>query len=128
MQKFTERFEARFEKGSEFVTHILGHSIIIILVMGIVFTWIFMVFMSDATVTEKIRDSFIAISFLTFFLVQRALNKYNLAIHVKLNELVRAQDNASNDFINVEKKTHKEIDELAKEMHEDAEEIKKHES
>lgn len=118
MDSYYDKFESRFEKVSEFSTRVLGNSIVFTIVFIIDCSWIFLVIISGESLTEIIRDSFIAVSFLTFFLVQRALNKYNRVINVKLNELVRAHDNANNDLINVEQKTHKEIDELAKELHE----------
>jgi|SRR6185436_3784955 len=118
MENLYDRIESRFEKLSELSSRILGNSIVFIVVLIIVGIWFVMVLKSDEDVTGKIRDCFIAVSFLTFFLVQRNLNKYNRAIHVKLNELVKIHDNASDDLINIEQKTHKEMDKLAKELHE----------
>ena len=103
---------------SEIVTHIMVNSFLFIFIVALVLGWIITIMLGDATMTDKIRDCFIATSFLTFFLVQRTLNKYNRAMQVKLNELVKAQDNASNELVNVEKKTNKEIEDISKELHE----------
>src|SRR5436190_24403131 len=118
MKKLYDRIESRFEKLSELSTRILGNSIVFMVVLTIVGLWFVMVLKSNEDLTGKIRDCFIAVSFLIFFLVQRNLNKYNRAIHLKLNELVKIHDKASDDLINIEQKTHKEMEELAKELHE----------
>jgi len=117
MRNFYHEIEVRFEKMSELSTRILGNSILFIAVLGIVVAWTILVMSGQENIIDKIRDCFIAVSFLSFFLVQRALNKYNRAINVKLSELVRADDKADNGLINVEEKSHREIDALANELH-----------
>jgi len=117
MRKVYERFEKQFEKVSEFVIHLFINSVVFALVLVLVSAWMVMVILGNESTIDKIGNCFIAVSFLTFFMVQRVLNKYNLALQVKLNELVRAHENASNELINVEKKSHKEIDDLAHELH-----------
>ena len=117
MGKLDQKIEKQFEKVSETGTQILANSIVFIVVLSIVAIWVIMVLTNGENLTDKIRDCFIAVSFLSFFLVQRTLNKYNRALHVKINELVKVDDKASDELINVEKKTHKEIDDLAKELH-----------
>jgi low affinity Fe/Cu permease len=63
---------------------------------------------------DIIRDIIMCVTFLSFFIIQKAFNKYTAAIHLKINELVSAQDKASNEVINVEDKTEEELKELAK--------------
>lgn len=117
MLKMYEWIESQFEKMSELTIRLFVNSIVFAMVLVLVATWMVMAMLGDESTIDKIRDCFIAVSFLTFFMVQRVLNKYNSAIHAKLNELVRAQENASNKLINVEKKSHKEIEDLANELH-----------
>ena len=117
MLKMYEWIESKFEKISELSIRLFVNSIVFAMVLVLVVTWMAMAMLGDESTIDKIRDCFIAVSFLTFFMVQRVLNKYNSAIHAKLNELVRAQENASNKLINVEKKSHKEIEDLANELH-----------
>jgi len=119
MKKTYENIENKFEKISELSIRILGNSILFIFILLIVGGWMVMVMSGKEAITDKIRDCFIAVSFLTFFLVQRTLNKYNKAINVKLNELVRAHEEANNELINVENKSHKEIENIAKELHDE---------
>lgn len=52
------------------------------------------------------------ITFLLFFIMQRAQDKELAALHVKLNEIIAALDPADNKLINVEDLTEKEIKEI----------------
>jgi low affinity Fe/Cu permease len=54
------------------------------------------------------------VTFLMVFLIQRAQNKDNEAIHLKLNELVAAVRGASNRLIDLEEWSEEELDELQK--------------
>jgi len=49
------------------------------------------------------------ITFLMVFLIQRAQNKDILSIHAKLNELIAAQEGASNKLVNIEDETEEEL-------------------
>jgi len=49
------------------------------------------------------------VTFLMVFLIQRSQNKDSLAIQLKLNELVAAIDNASNQLIDVEDMSEEEM-------------------
>jgi len=63
---------------------------------------------------DIIRDVVMCITFLSFFIIQKAFNKYTAAIHLKINELVSSHDKANNDVIDVENKTEAEMKELSK--------------
>ena len=56
------------------------------------------------------------ITFLMVFLIQRSQNKESLAVEVKLNELLAAQQGASNELINAEEMSEEEIRELHKQF------------
>jgi len=56
------------------------------------------------------------ITFLMVFLIQRSQNKESLAVEVKLNELLAAQEGASNKLINAEDMSEEEIRELHKQF------------
>ena len=77
------------------------------------------VFLSDRVFYKQnfhdiLRDSIMCITFLSFFIIQKAFNKYTAAIHLKINELVSSHDEASNEVINVENKSEAELKELSK--------------
>jgi low affinity Fe/Cu permease len=49
------------------------------------------------------------VTFLMVFLIQRSQNKDALAVHVKLNEIVKAIEGASNRIVNVEDLSEEEL-------------------
>ena len=52
------------------------------------------------------------VTFLMVFLIQRSQNKDALAMHVKLNEIVKAIEGASNRIVNVEDLSEAELQRL----------------
>ncbi|HCN83211.1 MAG TPA: low affinity iron permease family protein, partial [Sphingobacteriaceae bacterium] len=48
------------------------------------------------------------------FLIQKSQNKDSKAIHLKLNELIAAQEGASNRMVDIEDLTEEELDQLHK--------------
>jgi len=56
------------------------------------------------------------ITFLTVFLIQNTQNRDSKALHLKLDELIRAKNSASNTFINLENLPDEEIARLQKEF------------
>ena len=52
------------------------------------------------------------ITFLMVFLIQKAQNKDSKAIQIKLNELIAANERASNRIVDIEDPTEKELDQL----------------
>ena len=63
---------------------------------------------------DLFRDIILCISFLRFFIIQRAINKFTTAIHKKMNELIATHDKASNELLTIEEQTGTELDELIK--------------
>ena len=49
------------------------------------------------------------ITFLMVFVIQQSSNRDTLAIHIKLDEILRAQGEARNTFRNIENKTEEEL-------------------
>ena len=52
------------------------------------------------------------VTFLMVFLIQRSQNKDSLAVHVKLNEIIKAIEGASNRIVNVEDLSESELEAL----------------
>lgn len=52
------------------------------------------------------------VTFLMVFLIQRSQNKDALAMHVKLNEIVKAIEGASNRIVNVEELSERDLQRL----------------
>jgi low affinity Fe/Cu permease len=57
------------------------------------------------------------VTFLMVFLIQRAQNKDSKALHLKLDELICALENASNKLIDIEDGTEEDLNKLAKHYH-----------
>jgi low affinity Fe/Cu permease len=53
------------------------------------------------------------ITFLMVFLIQNTQNRDSKSLHLKLDELIRTQKNASNAFMDLDVRTDEELDKLA---------------
>jgi low affinity Fe/Cu permease len=58
------------------------------------------------------------ITFLMVFLIQRTQNKEQIALHLKLDELLVSHKGASNRLLHIENLTEEEIEKLKKRYHE----------
>ena len=65
------------------------------------------------------------ITFLMVFLIQNTQNRDTEAMHIKLDELIRAVDTAQNTMMNLEQLDEKELDEIRAEYEEMAEKARK---
>jgi low affinity Fe/Cu permease len=57
------------------------------------------------------------VTFLMVFLIQNAQNRESKAVHLKLDELIRAVKTAKNEIIDIESLTEEELDRLAQRYH-----------
>jgi low affinity Fe/Cu permease len=57
------------------------------------------------------------VTFLMVFLIQNAQNRESKAVHLKLDELIRAVKNASNEMIDIEHLNEDQLDFLAERYH-----------
>lgn len=53
------------------------------------------------------------VTFLMVFIIQNSQNRDTKAVHLKLDELIRAQNAAQNEMIDIEKLSDKELEQLA---------------
>ena len=106
--------ETTFEKFSLAATRVLGNSITFMLALSLVIRY----FTDEKVYSEPrhnlIMDIIFSVTFLSIFIIQKSVNRFSAALHLKMNELVASHDNASNRIINVEEKTEEEIRDLAK--------------
>ena len=82
----------------------------------IVFAWAIVgpSFGFSATWQLFINTMTTVVTFLTVFLIQNTQNRDSKAVHLKLDELIRTQSRASNDFVAVEEMSDEELDERLK--------------
>ena len=105
-----------FNTLSNAVTKAAGKPVTSIIAMGIIITWALLgpVFDYSDTWQLFINTGTTIITFLMVFIIQQSQNKDTVAIHLKLNELIASQKNASNRLIDVEDLTEEELDVLKK--------------
>ncbi len=115
MQRLYRDLENRFERLTSIVTSILGNSVTFIVALATVAFWLTEKEFYTQDLHHCISDVILGITFLSFFMIQKSFNRFSASLHLKLNELVSAHDNANNAIINVEHKTEEEIKEIAKE-------------
>lgn len=105
-----------FEKFSNWATRATGSSAAFIGAVSIVLIWALTgpVFKYSETWQLVINTGTTIITFLMVFLIQKSQNKDSKAIHLKLNELIAAQEGASNRMVDIEDLTEDELDNLHK--------------
>lgn len=128
MKILYKKIETTFEKFSLVATRVLGNSITFIIALALVVTYFTEEKVYKQSKPQIIMDVIFSITFLSIFIIQKSVNRFSAALHLKMNELVASHDNASNRIINIEEKTEEEIRELAKHYSTIAENAKTSES
>ncbi|MBK9478738.1 MAG: low affinity iron permease family protein [Bacteroidetes bacterium] len=115
LKKISHQTERIFEKITSAAISIMGNSLIFILALALTLFWFSQKEFFDLTLHESIRDVIHGFIFLSLFLIQKSFNRFSAALHLKVNELVSSHESASNDVINTEEKTERELTQLSKE-------------
>ncbi|MEC3877139.1 low affinity iron permease family protein [Chryseobacterium salviniae] len=103
-----------FERFSNWAARFTGSSYAFIGATLIVIIWAASgpIFHYSETWQLVINTGTTIITFLMVFLIQKAQNKDSKAIQIKLNELIAANEKASNRIVDIEDLTEKELDQL----------------
>jgi low affinity Fe/Cu permease len=103
-----------FEKFSDWATKFTGTPYAFIGATLIVIIWAVSgpIFNYSETWQLVINTGTTIITFLMVFLIQKSQNKDSKAIQIKLNELIAANEKASNRIVDIEDLTEKELDQL----------------
>ncbi len=111
MNKLNKSF---FEKISDWATKFTGSSYAFIGATTIVVAWALTgpIFNYSETWQLVINTGTTIITFLMVFLIQKSQNKDSKAIQIKLNELLAANEKASNRIVDIEDLTEDELDQL----------------
>lgn len=115
-EKSPSRLEAGFENLVGTALRIYGHPITFISAFILVILFLFQSLVHYSGLRDVVRDIILSISFLSFFIIQRAVNKTTTATQIKINELIASHDKARNELIAIDQKTETELEEL-KEIH-----------
>ncbi len=105
-----------FEKMSFVATKASGSTAAFIIALAVIIAWIISgpLFNFSDTWQLVINTGTTIITFLMVFLIQRSQNKDSIALHLKLNELILANELASNHLVSVEDFSEDELKVLRK--------------
>ena len=109
-------FKLWFEKAANSITRFAGSSVAFLIAFLIIIAWVITgpIFHYSDTWQLVINTGTTIVTFLMVFLIQQSQNKDSLAIQLKLNELIAAEDRASNRLIVVEDLSQDELEVLKK--------------
>ncbi len=103
-----------FERFANKITSFTGSSVAFLSALSIVIIWAFTgpIFQYSETWQLVINTGTTIITFLMVFLIQKSQNKDSKAIQLKLNELIAANEKASNRMVDIEDLDEDELDGL----------------
>ncbi len=115
-RKKTSGFAAKFDAFANKVTRVTGSPWAFLIALVIVIVWGITgpIFKYSDTWQLVINTGTTIVTFLMVFVIQQSQNKDTLAVHLKLNELIAANNKASNRLIDVEDLTEEELEILKK--------------
>ncbi len=107
-----------FHKAASKVSTIVGLPQTFLFALGVVILWAVAgpAFNYSDTWQLVINTSTTIVTFLMVFLIQNTQNRDAKAVHLKLDELIRSTKTARNVFVDLEKLTDDELDELEKDF------------
>jgi low affinity Fe/Cu permease len=108
-----QRIESSFESMVGIALKIYGHPFTFFLALVLVIFFLVHGAKNYTNLRDLFRDIILCITFLSFFIIQRAVNKTTTAIRIKMNELIVSHDKADNEMITIEEKTETELEQLA---------------
>jgi low affinity Fe/Cu permease len=119
-ERMTER--STFSRFAHGAARKAGKSGTFVAALGIVVAWGLLgpAFGFSDSWQLVINTSTTIVTFLMVFLIQHAQNTDNLAIQLKLNEIIRAQARAHNALMDVEELSEEELDEIQRHYREAA--------
>lgn len=116
-----------FQRFSSKLAQVSGHASTFFLAVGIIVVWGLTgpIFGFNDTWQLVINTSTTIITFLMVFLIQNTQNRDTAAIHIKLDELIRAQEGAHNALLDLEELDEETLQEFRKRYEELAERSRK---
>lgn len=105
---------SKFERVSNAITIFSGSSTVFIIAISLILIWAITgpVFHYSDTWLLIVNTGTSIITFLMVFLIQKAQNKDSKAVQLKLNELIAANNSASNRLLNIQDLSEEELQTL----------------
>ncbi|WP_198246302.1 low affinity iron permease family protein [methane-oxidizing endosymbiont of Gigantopelta aegis] len=106
-----EKWNDRFDHFCRLASDMTGKPIAFNSALGVILLWMLSgpVFGFSDTWQLIINTATTIVTFLMVFLIQHTQNRDSKALHIKLDELIRAQEGAKNDLIDLEILEEKEL-------------------
>src|SRR5258707_1322315 len=110
---------SRFTHFAKLASHATGQPITFITAVIIIVGWAITgpIFHFSDTWQLVINTSTTIITFLMVFLIQNTQNRDAVAIHIKLDELIRALKGARNKLVDLEELSDRELEQIQQEFH-----------
>jgi low affinity Fe/Cu permease len=108
-----------FTRFSTRIAELAGHYIAFVAAFGIIIVWALTgpLFGFSDTWQLVINTGTTIVTFLMVFLIQHTQNRDAMAMHLKLDEIIRATSEADNEIITAEEETDERLKELKAKYH-----------
>lgn len=118
MGTLAHRVSCAFDRLSTKVADIAGKPVVFMSALAAIITWAICgpLFGFSSTWQLVINTGTTIVTFLMIFLVQHSENKNSAALHVKIDALIEALEDADEKFVGIEDKTDEEVQQLKKEV------------
>ncbi len=107
---------SRFSRFSKWAAHATGHPLTFLLAIAVIVIWGVLgpIFHYSDTWQLVINTGTTIVTFLMVFLIQNTQNRDTAAIQVKLDELIRATEQADNALLDMEELEEKQLEAIRK--------------
>jgi low affinity Fe/Cu permease len=111
-------FHELFRRLAHSIAYIIGTPAAFVIALAAIIVWAISgpIFQFSDTWQLVINTSTTIVTFLVVFMIQNTQNRDSQAIHLKLDELIRAVENARNAMIDTEDRSDEELATMQREM------------
>lgn len=105
---------SKFSRFANFASRATGHPVAFLLAVAVVVVWVVTgpIFKYSDTWQLVINTGTTIVTFLMVFLIQSSQNRDSEAMHIKIDELIRAVEGAHNALLDLEELDQDELDRI----------------